>query len=259
MLKERIKKIYLYRQALWNMAVSGLKAKYSSSILGFSWAIINPLLLMLTITFVFSIIFKIGIKQFPLFALSGIFPWMFFSSALSEATVSILNQQNIMRQFDLPREIIPLSSILSNFLNFLIGWLVIYPIFLIFNPKIIVLLPFLIVVLLLNFFFISGLGLIFSAINIFIRDVSQLLNLLLMLWFWVTPVFYSVDMVPLSFRWIYKLNPLVPYIEYYREVTFQNNIPIPSKFAAVSLWAVFSLILGFLVFSRLEPKILKRI
>lgn len=259
MLTERIKKIYLYRNALWDMALKQLKAKYASSILGISWAVINPILIMSAITFVFHVIFKIEIKNFPLFVLSGIFPWMFFSAALSEVTFSILNQQNILRQFNLPREILPLSSILSNFLNFLIGWLIIYPLFFFFNPKIILMLPLLIVIFLLNLFFVCGLGLILSVLNIFFRDIGQLLGILLMFWFWITPVFYSIDMIPTKFQWVCNLNPMTSYVTYYREIVFAGNMPHISIFTGTFLWAFFSLIGGLWFFLHFESKLLKRI
>lgn len=258
MFKERIKKLYFYRHTLWDMSVKQLKAKYSSSILGISWAIINPFLIMLAITFVFNIIFKIEIEKFPLFVLSGIFPWLFFSNAISEATFSILNQQNILRQFNLPREILPLSSILTNFLNFLIGWVIIYPLFFLFQPSMILLLPLFTIVLLLNLLFVCGLGLMLSILNVFFRDIGHLLGVLLMFWFWVTPVFYSVDMIPTRFRWVCCFNPMTPYIVYYREVVFRGTLPNFPTFIGVFLWAVFSLSLGLLVFSRLESKVLKR-
>jgi len=259
MFKERIKRIYFYRHTLWDMSVKQLKAKYAGSILGISWAVINPLLIMLAITFVFTIVFKIEINNFSLFALAGIFPWMFFSAALSEATSSILSQQSVLRQFNLPREIIPLSSVLSNFLNFLIGWIIIYPLFISFNPKIISLLPLLIIVLLLNFFFVSGLGLALSVLNVFFRDIGQLLGVLLMLWFWITPVFYSLDMIPEKFRLISNFNPMVPYIVYYREVIFTGHAPGLSVSVGIFGWAFISMILGLLVFSSLESRLLKRI
>jgi len=259
MFKQKINNLYPYRYTLWNFAIKQLKVKYSNSILGIAWAIANPLLIMLAITFVFTTIFKVEIKNFSLFALSGIFPWMFFSNALSEVTTSIVNQQNILHQFNLPKEILPLSSVLSNFMNFMLGWLVIYPLFIFFNYKIILLLPLLIIILLLNLFFIFGLGLILSVLNVFFRDVGQLLGVLLMFWFWITPVFYSMDMIPAGFRWICNFNPMAPYIIYYREIIFYNNVPTPLIFIEVFLWAIFSLILGGLFFSYFESKILKRI
>lgn len=259
MFKEKLKSIYFYRQAFWNIAIKQLKAKYSGSILGISWAIINPLLIMSAITFVFAIVIKIDIKNFPLFALAGIFPWMFFSSALSEGAFSLLNQQSILHQFNLPREILPLSSVFSNFINFLIGWLIMYPLFLFFNPKIILLLPLLIVVLLLNLLFVCGLALVLSVFNVFFRDIGHLLGVLLMFWFWVTPIFYSLDMIPVKFRWVCNLNPMTSYVVYYREVVFRGNMPDPSVSIAIFLWAIISFILGLWAFSRLESKVLKRI
>ena len=97
MLEQRIAEVYSYRHSLWDMAVKQLKAKYSGSTLGIFWAIINPLLIALAVTFVFTVVFKIEMKNFALFVLAGIFPWMFFSATLSEVTFSILNQQNIIR------------------------------------------------------------------------------------------------------------------------------------------------------------------
>lgn len=258
-LKERLKGIYLHRHNLWDMAAAQLKTKYVGSVLGISWAVINPLLIASVIAFVFFNIFKIEIKDFPLFVLSGIFPWMFFSCALSEATFSILNQQNILHQFNLPREILPMSSILSNFLNFLIGWFVIFPLFLFFNPRIILFLPLLTIVLLLTLIFTWGIGLIFSVLNVFFRDVGNLLNVLLMFWLWVTPVFYSADMVPARFQWVSTFNPLTPYIACYREVLLRGHIPSPGIFLEIFLWSFFSLLTGLTIFSHLETKILKRI
>jgi ABC-2 type transport system permease protein len=259
MLKERIKKIYLYRHTLWDMAISQLKTKYAGSILGISWAIINPLLIMSAITFVFTIIFKTEIKNFAFFVLSGIFPWMFFSNALSEAATSILTQQNILRQFNLPREFLPLSSLLSSLLNFLIGWLIIYPLFLFFNPKIILLLPLLIIALLLNFFFVCGLGLILSILNVFFRDIGQLLGVLLMFWFWITPVFYSIDMIPVRFLWICKLNPMAYYIILYQDILFKTEAPSISTFLITLLISLMSFVLGYLFFLKKESILLKRI
>ena len=255
----RIKQIFLCRHTLCDMALKSLKAKYSNSILGISWAVVNPILIMLAVTFVFTAVYKITTKDFSLFVLAGIFPWMFFSSALLEASSSLINQQSVLRQFNLPREILPLASVLSNFMNFLIGWLVIYPLFLFFNPKIISLIPLLFIILLLNLIFVCGLGLMLAILNVFFRDLGHLLGVLLMFWFWVTPVFYSLDMVPARFRWICSLNPMSPYTVYYRDVIFNNSIPGSAVFLGVFFWAVLSLVLGFLSFACLEGELLKRI
>lgn len=258
-LRERIGKIYRFRRVLWDLSIKQLKAKYAGSLLGVSWSVINPLLIMSAITFVFTAVFKTQIKGFSFFALAGILPWMFFSNALTEAAFSLVNQQSLLRQFNLPREIFPLSSIMSNFINFLIGWLVIYPLLLFFNQKIILFFPWLIAILLFNLFFIFGLGLAFSVLNVFFRDLGHLLGVLLMFWFWMTPVFYSLDMIPSCFRWLYNFNPMVPFIIYYREVTFYAAVPSVYLIVSVFIWTFISLFLGLLVFARYEPKLLKQI
>jgi lipopolysaccharide transport system permease protein len=256
---EKIRKIYSYRYALWSLSLKQLKAKYAGSILGISWAIINPLLMMAAITFVFTIIFTTGIKDFSLFALSGILPWMSFSTAISEATPSLLAQKGILHQFSLPKEILPLSAILSHFLNFLIGWSIILPVFLFHNPGIlknIFLFP---AVFLLTCIFTCGIGLLFSVVNIVYRDLEHLLGILLMFWMWVTPVFYSAEMVPSKFRWIFNFNPMTPFIYCNREIIFQGRIPGLAEFLAVIGWAFFSLCIGLMVSVRLESSVLKRI
>ena len=256
---KRLKKLYLYRHTLWDMSLKQVKARYTASFLGIFWAVINPLLIMSAISFVFAVIFKIEIKNFALFILAGIYPWLFFSSILSESAGVILNQQTILRQFNLPREILPLSLSLAGFFNFLGGWLVVYPVFLFFNPHIIYLLPLLILVLALNFIFICGLSLILSVLNIFFRDLEHMLGTLLMFWFWVTPVFYSIEMVPEKFRWLTNLNPMSAYIAYYCDVLYRGAIPQEATFIRVFLWALVSILTGFLIFMKLERKILKRI
>ncbi|MDD5109037.1 MAG: ABC transporter permease [Candidatus Omnitrophica bacterium] len=256
---KRLKNLYLYRHTLWDMSLKQVKAKYTASFLGIFWAVINPLLIMSAISFVFAVIFRIEIKNFSLFILAGIYPWLFFSSVLSESAGAILNQQTILHQFNLPREILPLSLSLAGFFNFLGGWLVVYPVFLFFNPHIIYLFPLLILILALNFIFLCGLSLALSVLNIFFRDLEHMLGTLLMFWFWVTPVFYSIEMVPEKFRWLTNLNPMSAYIIYYCDVLYRGVIPQEVTFIRVFLWALVSILSGFLIFIRLEKKILKRI
>jgi len=251
--------IYALRCMLWDLSVKQLKAKYASSLLGIFWALLNPLLIVAAVVFVFNAVFKIEIANFPFFALSGIFPWMFFSAALNEATSSIINQQNILRQFNLPSAIVPLSSVLSNFLNFLLGLSIIYPLFYLINPNIILLLPFLVLVLLLNLIFTFGLGMLLAASNVFFRDVSRVLEVILMFWFWVTPVFYSVEMVPAKLCWVSNINPMTPFILGFRKLIFDGRLPEAGVWAGVLLWALISVVTGGFVFSRLEPKLLKRL
>ncbi|MFH1045402.1 MAG: ABC transporter permease [Candidatus Omnitrophota bacterium] len=255
----QLKKTYAHRHTLWKMASAQLKSKYVSSWSGVWLAIIQPLLIMGAISFVFTYVFHIEIERFPLFALAGIFPWLFISSALSEATTSFLQKKALTRQFSIPYAIIPLSVVLSQFMNFLIGWCVLYPLFCLFNPRIILLFPLFAIVLFLTFFFTSGLALGFSVCNVFFRDLEHLLGVFLMFWFWVTPVFYSADMVMPQLRWICVVNPLTPFIELYRNVLFLGTLPSPYVVAGVFAWTALSWFCGFTLFAQLQSSMLKEI
>jgi lipopolysaccharide transport system permease protein len=259
MIKQKIKNIYSFRYALWNMATKKLKAKYKGSILGIAWALVSPLLLMVVITFVFTVVFKTEIKNFHLFVLSGIFPWVFFSSASTEAISAILGQRSIIRQFNIPIEILPLSSVLSNFFNFLIGWVIIYPVFILVNLQVIPLSLLLFLTVFINLIFVCGIGLIFSALNVFFRDLEHLSGVLFMFWFWVTPVFYSLNMVPDSFRWICMLNPMTYFVEIYRSILFAAKPPDLFMFSLVSIIAFATLLIGYYIFIRLEKYFIKKI
>jgi lipopolysaccharide transport system permease protein len=131
--------------------------------------------------------------------------------------------------------------------------------FVFFNRGIVVFLPWLLLAFLLTFVFVCGLGLLFSVTNVFFRDFGNLLGVILMFWLWVTPVFYSHDMVPEEFRWVCDVNPMTPLVTFYRDVLFWARPPQWGVVAAASLWACASLFLGLAVFSRLEAQLLKRL
>lgn len=257
--RQRVKLVYASRHALWQMALKQLKSKYTASAAGVFSALISPLLIMLAISFVFSAVLKTEINNFALFVLSGIFPWLFFSQALTESAGSVLNQQAVMRQYNLPKETLPLSSVLSAFLNFLAGWVIIYPVFLSFKPGIIFLLPLFILALMLILFFTAGLGLFLSALNVIFRDAGQLLGVVLMFWFWITPVFYSVDMIPGKFRWVYDINPAAPFIAIFQSVIYKAEAPSLYILISASLLAFISVMFGFWFFSKFENRLLKLI
>jgi len=259
LIAEKINKIYFYRRTLWSLALKQFQAKYAGSVLGLFWVIINPLLMVLVITFVFTAVFKTEIKDFALFVLAGILPWMFFSGALSEATPSLSAQKSVLHQFSLPKEIIPLSIVLSYLMNFLMSWVIVYPIFLFHNPRVILISALLPVIFIFTYIFVSGISLLFSAVNIIFRDLEHLIGTLLMFWFWVTPIFYPIEMIPGNFRWIFNLNPMFVFILFYRDIIFYCRLPELTTFLGVMIWAFLSLGLGGLASIWLESRVLKRI
>lgn len=257
-LVDRIKKIRLHKNTIWHMAISQTKAKHTGNFLGIWVAAINPLLIMLAISFVFTQIIRLEVRHFPLFALAGIFPWMFFSGAVSEATSSIVAQQAMVRQFNFPKEHLPIACVLSNFLIFLIGWIFILPIFIFFNSAVIQLLPILLIGLLLIFIFVSGVGMVLGVLNVICRDIGYLLGTVLMFWFWMTPVFYSMDMVPEKMRWICTINPMAWFILFFRQILFHVAIPSGLIMFNLVIFSALSALAGFSAAILFEKKLLKK-
>lgn len=259
MLINRLKKIYRYRQTLWDMAVLQLKAKYAGSRLGLWWAVGTPLILAACINFIFSAVFKIDIPNYTFFVLSAMLPWIFFVGAVDESLNAFFSNPAVFRQTVFPRELVPISYILSHLLNFLIGLLFLLPLFTVLNPGILKQLGALALIITLHALFVMGLGLLFASINVFFRDLKHFLTIGFMVWFWITPVFYSLEMLAFPFRWIVLLNPLTYYIIAYRQILFAAELPSGLTIAVVFSLALGSLITGYLFFLKQEPALLKKI
>lgn len=241
------------------MSLSQLKAKYAGSKLGIWWAVVTPLLLAVCINFIFTTVFKVTIPNYTLFLLSGLIPWLFFNAALLEATNSFIANAPLVKQTMAPREFVPISTVLSNLLNFLIGFVFLLPLFILYNTQILSVVIMLVLVILLHFFFIVGLGLFLASLNVFFRDVNHLLSIGFMIWFWITPIFYSLEMIPYPFRWVCLLNPMTYYIISYKQILFGAQSP-----SLLTLFILFSLSVGFLIigylfFLKKEKALLKKI
>lgn len=253
------KKVFTHRAVLWDMSFKQLKAKYSGSMLGWWWALAIPVLLAASISFVFVQVFKINSANFTFFVLSGLLPWLFFSSALSEATGSFVAYAAELRQGVFPRSFIPISVVVSSLYNFLIGLVFLLPCFIWIKPAIVFVLPFLLLVIALQFLFLVGLGLIFSVVNIFWRDLSCLLPVLLTAWFWVTPVFYTIDSLAWPYRAVCLWNPIAFFVLAYQDILFKGVMPsLPTLFISAGC-AVFFAIFGYAFFLIKEPQLLKKL
>jgi len=256
---ERIRKVYFNRRILWDMSIRELKVKYSGARLGIWWAIITPLALAVSINFIFTNVFKINIPNYTLLVLSAIIPWIFFSNTLTEASNSFIVSSSILRQGVFPREFIPISTVIANFISFIIGFAFLVPLFLVFKPQVIAVLPFLFFTFFFHLIFIIGLGLIFALLNVYFRDLSHILPIVFMLWFWVTPVFYTLEMLPSNFHWVCWFNPMTYFITSYQDILFRGSLPSVSNFFISFLIAIVSFALGYQVFIRNEKILLKKI
>ncbi len=255
----KIRLFLIYRQTIKGLVLKNLKDKYVGSYLGIWWAILNPVLLSLVIVFIFTQIMKSEVEYFTLFILSAILPFFFFINSLTESTSAIKNNINILNQFTIPSEIIPVSVVLANFINFLLGFIFLLPIFIFFQPQTIPYLPLLLFVIFLHFIFTLGISLLFSILSIYFKDLPQLLNILAMFLFWATPIFYSLEMIPPAFHWITIVNPAACYVLIYRAVLYYSSPGAAWMWLLAVGFAAISIVFGHVFFLKKEDVILKRI
>jgi len=246
------RKLVQQRHLVMNFVVRDLKMRYVGSFMGFFWSVVNPLVLLSCYTFVFSIVFKIrpatsATDNFAVFLFCGILPWLYFQDTLIRCSGTILENSSLIRKTLFPSEILPLSLVLSNLVYHLIG-LAILGVVLVWHGTVawtaLLLLAFLIPLM----FLCLGLGWLVAVLQVFLRDTVHVLNVVLIFWFWFTPVFYTVDMVPERFRFFLKLNPLTAVVEGYREVLLERKVPALETIALVWVVAALAFVLGGLAF-----------
>lgn len=260
MLLEKIREYLEYRELLLSLVTKELKVKYKNSVLGFLWSFVNPLLLMAVYTFIFSVVFKNkGIDNFPIFLLVGLLPWNFMSLSVGASVSSIVSNANLIKKVYFPREFLPVSSVLANLVNFLLELMVLFVFLLIFGYRFYYYLPFLVLAILLQTLVVIGFSLFFSSTNVYFRDIQQLINLLLLLWFFVTPIVYQLEMVPAKLRAIIKLNPMAPIILLYRSALYKNEMPSALIVGAAVLSALVVFTIGYAIFIRLSASFAKEV
>lgn len=255
----RIAGIFSHRQIIAGMVARNLKGKYIGSALGISWSVINPLLLMLVISFIFSRILRTEIKDFPILVLSALLPWNFFVNSIMESTGSFENNAQVLRQFVMPREVVPISIVTANLINFLFGLLIMVPVFIFFNPGVLSSVLALPLIVTLHFIFTLGISLALSILAVYLRDLTQLLNTLVMFFFWLTPVFYTLEMIPASCRWIILANPSTCFIDIYRSLIYRGSLGTPLAWILALFFALSSITAGYVLFVNKEAEALKRI
>jgi len=252
------KKAHFYYQILKELSMRNLKRKYSSTFLGALWAGVSPLMLTLAIYFVFIKVWGMNSRGFAIFVLSGIVPWLYFSSVIMESTQTFLQEKVMVSHFDFPKFFYPLTTNISNLFQHVIAWLFVLPLFIVVDIHVIPRIPFLLIPILCMWLFLNGICIISAIINLLFRDFQHFLSTGLMILFWLTPVFYSVDMVPEKFKFILAVNPLTYFLKIYRVVLLGIKLNTGDGIFILGGLCV-SNILAFFMYTRLYRLIEKKI
>ena len=250
-----------FRQLILLLVVRELKVRYKRSVLGLLWTMLNPLLLMLVYTVVFTTIMPSGQPNFSVFLLSALLPWIFFSTALMQGLNSVLSNQELIRKVRVPQAVFPLSVVGSNLVNFSLSLVPLFVLMVALGQRFSVALVFLPVSVVLLTVFTSGVTLLFATATVFFRDVKHLTEVLLQMLMYLSPVLYDVNQLGgtktwwfTAFRDFLLVNPIAYLIPLVRDPVYYARFPPPLVVGVAAAWSIAALLTGFAVFVRLSPR-----
>ncbi len=264
---QRLGTLYRYRGLMWMLAWRDIRVRYKHSALGAAWAIVPPLAMMMIFTFVFGSVINLDNQKltgsatlpYPLFAFSGLVPWMFFANGLSVAIGSLVANRQLVTKIYFPREVFPIAAVISAFVDFLIATLVLVGLAVVFHVMsngwsyqfhwTLVFIPLVIAV---QVMFMIGLGLLLSMANLFYRDIGFLFRSIIQLWMFVTCVVYQLEATTGWKRAIIQLNPMTPIIRAYRDCLILGRSPFDIPFLGAAAVSIMFFLVGWWWFRRRE-------
>jgi lipopolysaccharide transport system permease protein len=264
-LLDNLKQLFRYRALSQSLVARELKARYRGSVLGFFWSFINPLLLLLIYTFIFTVVMPgvrgAGLEPFSLFMFCGILPWTWFSSSLLESSNVLIAGGNLIRKVLFPAEVLPIVTVLAGLVHFLFGLPILAAFFIYYGvPVTISDLLWLPVVIAVQLILTLGLALVVSALTVHFRDLRDLLANVMTLWFFATPIVYPLSQAPERVRRLLNLNPFTHLAVAYQQVLF---VPGPfeqwPRLIAIGVASVFVLAFGYFVFDRLRDTLAEEV
>lgn len=251
---ELLRITYRYRELIWALALKELKIRYKRSVLGFLWALLNPALLMLVLTFVFSHILVIKIYHYPIFLLSVLLPWTFVSQSLSYATESIVGNADLIKKVAITKLIFPVAAVVSNLINLVLSFIPLAVLVVAMRHPVSWSWLFLPVPLVALILFTLGATFFFATANVYYRDVAHILQIVLQAWFYATPILYDLNLFPAKYQWVFKLNPVIYALNGFRWGVYYGHLPQLQSILASFVCGFLSLAIGFAIFRRQQDQ-----
>jgi ABC-2 type transport system permease protein len=252
------------RELFYNLTLRELRSKYKRSVLGWAWSMVNPLANMVVYTLVFKYFLKVktpvghpsGLAIYSLYLLCGLLPWNFFSGSVTGCVSSLVGNGPLIKKTYFPRQLLPAATVAATLVSHLIEMSLLLVVLVGFgNWRALVFTPVTLVIIAITAVFALGMGLAMSALNVYFRDVEHFTGLLFLVWLYMTPIIYPIDVIPHRYQEILKLNPMTDMSLCFRSVLYDGTWPSWVQLGYYSAWAFGFLVVGILVFNRLESRL----
>ena len=246
------KDLYNYRELLKTSVKKEIRGKYKNSFLGVLWSFLNPLLQILVYAIVFPLILKNNEKNYVIFVCCGLIPWTFFATAVNRAAFTMIENGNIIKKVYFPREILPISVVTSEAINFLISTIIIIAFVFIYGLGVTKYVIFYPLIYIIQYILVLGLSFIVSSITVYIRDLQHLISVAMQLLFYATPIVYASNTIPDNFKWILNLNPMTYIINGYRDIFYNQTMPDVNALLILGAIMIAVCVIGYAIFSKLQ-------
>src|SRR5438552_816503 len=244
-----------YAFVLRNLVEKDFKIRYRNMSLGVFWSILNPLIMMAVLTFIFTQIFgNASDKNYPLSVLCGLVPFNFFTVAWLGGTSSLLDNGALIKKVPVPRQIFPIASVLANCLHLIIQVALLLVLVAVFGRGVNVNWLWLPVIWGLEVLFVLGLVFTFSALNIYVRDIRYIVESANTILFWLVPIFYSFTLIPARYREVYQFNPVAALVLMMRNVLLEGRPPLLSTLSRLAFGSFLMMAIGLFVFHKLKKR-----
>jgi ABC-type polysaccharide/polyol phosphate export permease len=264
------------RELLLNLVLRELRSRYKKSVLGWTWSLLSPVASVIVYSIIFGLFLKVqppvgnpsGLHTFVIFLLCALIPWNFFANSLSIATETIVGNGGLIKKVYLPRELLVAAAVGSLVVSALIEMSVLCVVLLLVGNMVLPWIPAVVVLLFLETLFLLGIGLVLSVVNVYFRDVRHFLAIALQVLFYSAPIVYPLRLVPATAHplgvsvpigYIYRLNPLVQFVQAYRNVLYDLRFPPLGSCLYLVAWTLGMLAFGLWVFGKLDRRIAEEV
>lgn len=249
-----LKELWDYHEMIQSLVKKDLTTRYKGSVLGFLWTFINPLFQLLIYSVVFSVIMRVAVDNYAMYLFVALVPWLFCATSIQMGSTCIMAATGLVQKVYFPRIVLPISVVCSNFMNMVFSFIIVFLSLVLTGVGVSPVAFVLPVIMIIEFFFVLGLVLIFSALTVYFRDLEHILGIIVNAWFYLTPIVYTIDMIPERFLGLMYANPMTSVVLAYRDILYYKQMPHFSTLISTVCFAIAFMVIGYFTFQKLQKR-----